>query len=261
MPTISHDEVRAAFARIEGRVAEDPLFEGGDIETFKGRLQQLPATVDEFFADTLQGESEAYRYAGLQLLGELVREHDAHMPTRHAGDLVLADGEVRCFRGDLTIDGDLLLGPRAICVVVGDLQLAGSLLADESDYTLLAVGGAMRAHGVMTRGELLVGGSLVVTEVVYLYRSDCSSRVAEVRARTLLENDSFDSFGRIRVQQRFNEPLSVARPERLRAIARIVGLGGITDATLFERELRGHLRRKPMMGEATPAPPADSPIA
>lgn len=259
MPTISHDEVRAAFARIEERVAADPLFEGGDVAKLKRRLQQLPATVDELFADTLQGESEAYRYAGLLLLGELVREHKAHLPTRHAGDLVLADGEVRCFRGDLTIDGDLLLGPRAICVVVGDLQLAGSLLADETDYTLLAVGGSMRARGVMTRGELLVGGSLVVTEVVYLYRDDCSSRIGEVRARTLLENDSVDTIGRVRVQQRFIEPLAAQRPERLRAIARIVGLGVITDASLFERELRGHLRRKP--SEATPAPPADAPIA
>lgn len=241
MPTISHDDVREAFSRIEAKLSEDALFAGADPsapDDLAGRLSDLPATVEELFAETLAEAPISSRYGALQLYRELVRHYGVQGSTEHAGDLVLGDGEVRCVRGSLQIDGHLRLGAGARLIVSGELFVAGSVLADARAYTLLAVGGSLRARNVIGAGEL-IADSATIGDIVYFAGSRYGARVGLLRARTVVENgDNRGVYTMFRAQQHFKERLAEVRPDRLRAIGRILGVVSVSDLPQLEAAIR-----------------------
>ncbi len=238
MPTISHDDVRRAFARIEKTLIADELFVPNELPQVQARLAWLPDTVEEFFASGAQGASGAIRYAMLRLYVELVDQSQTRRPSAIDGMLDLREGEVRCFRGDLRIAGSLRLDANAQLIVAGDLFVEGSVIAASDAFTLLAVGGSLRARHVITGGEFLVSGSAIIGDVIYAKGPYYGARVGELRARTVVENsDARGVFPRIRAQQHFAERLADARRDRLRAIGRILGAVGASSVEQIEARL------------------------
>ena len=239
MPTISHDDVRGAFSRIETKVAADPLYAGGDLEAVRSTLTSLPATVEEFFLETLAEATGATRYAALLLYVELVNHWSARRNSQHSGDLQLEAGTVRCFPGDLHVGGQLHLGAGAQLVVAGEAFVEGGVLAAPRAPSLLAIGGSLRARNIIGAGEVLVARSAIIGDVIYLEGPHSGARVDELRARTVVENsDNRGVFGRIRAQQHFAERLGEVRRDRLRAIGRILGVVGASSVEMIETSLR-----------------------
>ena len=216
-------------------------FREGQREVMEALLAgQLPARVETLFAETLQGDHPAYRYAGLALVAELVRRHGG-TAARHAGALIVDDEEVFFYRGNLAVSGDLVLGDRAVVVVAGDLKVKGSFVGGASDYSLLAVGGAMKAANVMTLGELIVGKRLDVAGAAYLYRNDYSAMAPVVRAAVLIQNERFDRFREVIAGDRVAELIGEYNPDRLQYVCGLLGLEPVPDADQLEAALRRRL--------------------
>ncbi len=242
MPTISHDDVREAFSRIETKLSTDPLFAGAEPspsnDDFRERIATLPATVEELFSAHLADAPITARYAALQLYRELVAHYGVHGSSENAGELALGEGETRCVRGNLHIDGHLRLGADARLVVSGELFVAGSVLGAARAYSLLAVGGSLRARNVIGAGELLAD-SATIGDVVYFAGSSYGARVGLLRARTVVENgDNRGVYTMFRAQQHFTERLAEVRPDRLRAIGRILGVVSASDLEQLEAAIR-----------------------
>jgi hypothetical protein len=242
MPTISHNDVRQALSRIENNLAADPLFagpEGPAWEPLQRQLAALPATVEELFNETLAEGPITSRYAGLLLYRELVVHYGAGSSSEHGGELVLEPGEVRCHRGNLQIGGHLRLGAGARLIATGEVFVDGSVLADDGAYSLLAVGGSLRARNIIGAGELIVGASAIIGDIIYLAGAHYGARVGELRARTVVENgDNRGAYGMFRAQQHFAERLAEVRRDRLRAIGRILGVVSASSVEQLEATIR-----------------------
>ncbi len=244
MPAISTDQLLQALAGLRPQLADDPLFtEAGDLEALEGYVRRFPGTLQRFFCDTLQGDSEAYRYAALLLVAELLRRSGDGRVHTWSGALPVDDEEVFLYWGDLKVDGDLALGDQAIVLVAGDLELNGAFVGAEWDYSLLAVAGSMTASDVMTQGELIVGKHLSVRDVAYLYRSDHSAVAPSIEARVLVENERFDRFGAIEADEHIAELLSEEQPDRLRHAGSLLGSPDAATADELEAALRRRLSR------------------
>lgn len=254
MPTISHDEVRAVFGRLEATLESDALFAlNGDEKEAKANLaeikkilKELPATVEEFFAKTLKDASESSRYAGLRLYALLVEQYGVRRPTEHRGDLILKNNEVKVYRGDLRVTGNIILGRNSVIIAAGDMIVEGNITGIQGAYCLVAASAAMRARSVMISGQLYVGGSTIIGDIVYLDGPHHSARVKEIRARTIMENlgpkqEARARFGLVRAQQHFKESLATAKPDRLKAIGRILGVFGATSSKQLITALRSKL--------------------
>jgi hypothetical protein len=242
MPTVDKYQVHELYADLRVRLARDPLFiSAAELETLDRRVAQLPDTIEQLFGDTLQGGSVAYRYAGVLLATELVRRFGPNQRFTYDGALAAEEGEILFYGGDLRVAGDLVLGEQAMLVVVGDLDVEGSFIGSAAGYSLLGVGGAMAAHGVMTAGELIVAQRLAVRDVVYLYGQGTALAPA-VRARVLVENDRRDTLGRVSAEEHIIGALARADPERLQyRVAAVLGLEGVVDVPTLEAALRARL--------------------
>jgi len=234
-------QVRELYAELRSRLADDLLFGGASLEQMDAYLAQLPDTVQELFAHTLQGDAEAYRYGGVLLMAELVHRFAAGQVFNYDGPLTVHDSQVLFYGGDLHVVGDLVLGDQSIVVVAGDLDLDGSFVGGSTDYSMLGVSGAMTAYNIMTPGEMIVGQRLAVRDLVYLYRNSCSSLASSIRCRLLVENDCFNTFSKINADAQIDELLTEERPERLRDVAGLVGLGPLDSVERLEAELRQRL--------------------
>lgn len=242
MPTIAKNNVHELYAELRPRLAADPLFSGsGNLEQMDRYMARLPNTVETLFGETLQGDAEAYRYAGVLLAAELVRRYAASQVFTHDGPLRVGDGDVLFYRGDLRVAGDLVLGDQAVVVVAGDLDVEGNVVGGAWDYSMLGVAGAMTARNVMTMGELLAGQRVTVSDAAYFYRNDYTAVAPAIRARVLVENDRLNAFGKISADEQIAELLGESRPERLQHAASLLGLGHVIGAEDLERELRRRL--------------------
>jgi len=242
MPTVDKYQVHELYADLRVRLAKDPLFAaGGELETLDRRVAQLPDTIQQLFGETLQGGSVVYRYGGLLLATELVRRFGPNQRFTYDGALAAEQGEILFYGGDLRVAGDLLLGEQAMVVVAGDLDIEGSFVGSAAGYSLLGVGGAMTAHGVMTAGELIVAQRLAVRDVVYLHGEGAALAPA-VRARVLVENARRDALGKVNAEEHIIGELARADPERLQhRVAAVLGLEGVIDVPTLEAALRARL--------------------
>ncbi len=249
MPTITKEQALAVFEMIAPQLARDPLFnDGAEIETMRRLLAYLPPTADALFGVTLRGGPPAYRYAGLRLYADLVRLHRAL--EEHAiydGSLTVEGNESFCYRGDLRVDGDLVLAAGATFVVAGELEVRGAVLGAGAGYSLLAVAGTMSAHDVMTAGDLIVGQRLAVTNVAYFQGGAGGTTLAPAaRARVLVQDESrADHLLKARAASHFTATLHRLPADRLAAIATTLGIDPATATSIgsVEHCLRGLLRR------------------
>ena len=123
-------------------------------------------------------------YAAMLALLPLV--DPASQPATHlAGDLTISD-TAQVILGNAIISGTVQ--NNAALIVFGDLTIEG-IYGDEAwGYSLLAVGGTIRARGVISFGEMFICGDLLVSEVVHGYYNDYSLVVGgALRTKVLLE--------------------------------------------------------------------------
>jgi hypothetical protein len=239
MPSVPKNQVQELYAELRVRLAQDPLFTGsGSLDTLDGLMAKLPDTVEELFGDTLQGDADAYRYAGVLLCGELVRRFAAHQVYTHDSGLTVDDEEVLFFGGDLKVGGDLVLGDQSIVVVAGDADIDGSFVGGATDYSLLGVAGAVTAGNVMTQGELLAGQRVTVQDVAYFYRNGYSAVAPALRARVLVENERFNTFSKVNADDQLAELLTL---EHLPRASALLGVGGVESLEELEQSLRSRL--------------------
>jgi|GEM_PF-2831148 len=105
----------------------------------------------------------------------------------------------RFVRGDLVVKGDVHLdGP---LLVTGDLTVEG-VLRNAGGEGMLAVGGTLRATGVDTDGELIVGKDLEA-QVVWGHGSDASLRVGGVLKADVLIADDHDVQAQVKAKHYF----------------------------------------------------------
>jgi hypothetical protein len=245
MPTVNKSEVQRIYEQaVRPLLKRDPLFaRGGDVEIMDRLMAELPDHIGRLFGETLQGGAPAYRYAGLVLASEMIRHYEALREIEYSGALCVDDEEVFVYSGHLHVRGDLVLGNQAIVIVAGDLELDGNFVGGPKDYSMLGVAGTMTATNVMTMGELIVTGRVVVRDLAYFYRDVCSAMAPALRARLVIQNESFDHFGKIiAVDEHLFERLSEERPERLQHVRAQLGLQGPTgDVEQLETALRRRL--------------------
>ncbi|MFF1651682.1 hypothetical protein [Streptomyces sp. NPDC058240] len=87
--------------------------------------------------------------------------------------------------GDLVVKGDLGVG--APFVVTGSVTVEG-VVADCAPYSVVAIGGTVKARGVLTSGEMLVMGD-IEADVVYGDYNDSTLHAGTIRARLVIEDD------------------------------------------------------------------------
>ncbi|MFE7046424.1 hypothetical protein ACFU9X_45790, partial [Streptomyces atratus] len=87
--------------------------------------------------------------------------------------------------GDLVVKGDLGVG--APFVVTGSVTVEG-VMGDCAPYSVVAIGGAVKARGVLTSGEMLVMGD-IEADVVYGDYNDSTLHAGTIRARLVIEDD------------------------------------------------------------------------
>ena len=186
-----------AFERCRPLLESDPMLlppqrKSFSVDALTRFLTPLPTTVEALFADTLQGMSEAYRYAGLRIVSAMVEP--ARLDSVALDALVVKSREPTFFPGHVHVHGNV--ENASILVVAGDLTIDGTYYGGPN-YSLLAVGGAVRVGNVATQGEILVGTRLESRGVVYLHYNDYSCMIPDLRARAVVQEDRSDSFGAV----------------------------------------------------------------
>jgi hypothetical protein len=244
MPTVDKAEVQTIYEQaVRPLLKRDPLFaRGGNVEIMDRHMAELPDHIGRLFGETLQGGTPAYRYAGLILASEMIRHYEALREIEHSGALCVDDEEVFVYSGHLHVRGDLVLGNQAVVIVAGDLELDGNFIGGPEDYSMLGVAGTMTAANIMTMGELIVTGRVVVRDLAYFYRNVYASMAPALRARLVIQNESFDHFGKIiAVEEHLFERLGEELPERLQHVRARLGL---QDPASDLDELETALRRQ-----------------
>jgi hypothetical protein len=124
-------------------------------------------------------------YAALLVLRTLL-DPSVQSETAIAGDLTMTSSEAKVIYGNATISGTVQ--NNGALIVLGDLTIE-NLYGDAAwSYSLLAVGGSVRARGVLTYGDILIGGDLQVSDVTHGWYNDYTLAVGGVlRTRVLLE--------------------------------------------------------------------------
>ena len=245
MPTIEKAEILSLFKRLKPRLAEDALFSGGDADRMERYLQLLPGNFRDLFVETLHGDSEEYRYAGIVLAAAMVREFDRMKAFVHPGNLVVRSEDFRFYPGHVRVQGDIVLRDQAIMVLAGNLAVDGNIVGAEWDYSMLGAGGKISCNNVMTQGEILAGGEINVADVAYFYRNDYSSMARRLKASIVVQNDSFDNFGEVIAEERVEELVTEEAPDRFEYVCQLLRLPRCRDIADLERRLRARLTGQP----------------
>ncbi|QRO02908.1 ankyrin repeat domain-containing protein [Archangium violaceum] len=142
----------------------------------------------------------------------------------------------RFVRGNLTLEGSVqLTGP---LLVTGNLTVEG-VLRNVGPEGLLVVGGSLRAAGVDTDAELVVGGDLE-TQVVWCHHDDPSLRVGGVVKADVLIEDEQDVQAKVEARHHFKNGHFDAEAEVLEDIF----VRGAFASQVLERDKLFNLLRK-----------------
>jgi hypothetical protein len=124
-------------------------------------------------------------YAALLVLRPLV-DPNSKPATAIAGDMTIAVDTAQVIFGSATISGSV--HNAGTLIVFGDLTTQGIYTDAAWAYSLLAVGGSVRARGIVTYGDMLVQRDVMASEVVHGWYNDYSLIVGDtLRTRVLLE--------------------------------------------------------------------------
>jgi hypothetical protein len=124
-------------------------------------------------------------YAAILVLRTLI-DPSAQPETAITGDLTIVPQTAMVIYGNATISGTVK--NNGALIVLGDLTIEHLYGDAVWAYTLLAVGGSVRTRGVVTYGDILIGGDLKLSEVTQGWYNDYSLNVGGiVQTKALLE--------------------------------------------------------------------------
>ena len=157
-------------------------------------------TVEGLFARLInKPEPGIILYAALLVLRTLV--DPATQPTTQlARERTITSDTALVIFGNATISGTVQ--NNGALIVFGDLTIEG-IYGDEAwGYSVLAVGGSVRARGVISFGDMLIGGDLLVSEVVHGWYNDNSLLVGgTLRTRVLLKEYHHTQYAALEAQE------------------------------------------------------------
>ena len=145
------------------------------------------------------------------------------------------------FGGDVVIDGSFEIG--CICIVLGDLEVRDVLTAS-MQQTYLVVGGALRARGLICRGEVRVAGA-VETEVAFVETSSVLAAKTIAAELVIRESDHSEVTGKVTAKKIVLDYPDPKALEKLRRILHPKAFGTVDDDDdLYDfTNLEGVLRR------------------
>lgn len=206
---------RAAWEAAAPRLRQEPLIQDGwwgsmtlsAIFTALEKALAAVTTVEALFERLYDvPEVGIIPYAALYVLRPLVAP--ATQPaTALAGDLAIESCQV--ILGDAIVSGSVQ--NNGALVVFGDLTIEGIYGDAAWDWSVLAVGGSVRARGLVSSGDCLIAGDVLVSDVVYGHYNDNPLLVGgTLRARILLEDQHYTRASAREVQE------TVSRADRAR---------------------------------------------
>jgi hypothetical protein len=138
-------------------------------------------------------------YAALLVLRTLV-DPTTQPATALAVDTTIASTTAQVIFGNATISGTV--HNSGALIVLGDLTIEDIYSDAAWSYSLLAVGGSVRARGVLSFGDLLIRGDLLVSDVVHGWYNDYSLLVGGVlRARAMLKEYHHTHYAALAAQE------------------------------------------------------------
>lgn len=116
-----------------------------------------------------------------------------------ATDLTISEGQDLTFDAkSVTVNGNLILEDQGRLLVAGDLVVEGNIIHEGFDYSLLFVGGSLKAHNLLFHGEIVVLGDVSLQGVAWTYYNDYSTYADTVSARLVVSDDREDAIDKVR---------------------------------------------------------------
>lgn len=246
MPTpLNRDDLARACDGLLPALLKDRLFAGGKARTLQGFIASAPETWERFFGNTLAGIDDVYRYAAVVLAARVLKGAAKVWKFR---DPKLRPDQVLFVPGDAVIEGNLVLPPRALVVVSGQLRVSGAIVEKEDlDYTLVAAGKALRAKNLYTSGEVFCAGPVTVDDCAWLQGNDYGTIAPRLAARVLIQNDRGDRILKVKASRRWDDFLE---DDSVPKLASWLNLKGLETSEEFEQALRQRM----LTGKAPSAP-------
>ncbi len=125
--------------------------------------------------------------------------------TTELTQLVLVKNETMVVTGALIIHGPLVLSMGAQLWVSGDCTVNGVIYSSGLQYSMLAVGGALRAKLIRSAGEIFALNGLTAETIIGLCH-DHSTYASAVHCKTYIASDRVDVIGELKAETRLTEP-------------------------------------------------------
>ncbi|WP_342379718.1 hypothetical protein NVS55_09415 [Myxococcus stipitatus] len=113
----------------------------------------------------------------------------------------------------VTVNGNLVLEDQGRLLVTGDLVVEGNIIHEGFDYSLLFVGGSLKAHNLLVHGEVVVLGDFTVQGVAWTYYNDYSTYADTLTAKLVVADDREDIIGKVRADHHLVGHSSEIGPE------------------------------------------------
>ncbi|MEU9763070.1 hypothetical protein AB0D98_25750 [Streptomyces sp. NPDC047987] len=198
--------IAEAYERVGPDLVRDPLFitEAAAYDVRVDDLdKRMSAPPQELTADSFWGwlhGADQYRWAGLRVLAEA---YAASVPEQRTGRVVVPEGTMAIARGDMRVDGDLVLEDQAMVLVLGTLTVTGALVA-LPDYTMVAAAEVACRDGV-SAGEVLALRAVRCPGTFYFGHGDHSCRAPLCAGGTLVDFERDNAFGAVDVAERITD--------------------------------------------------------
>ncbi len=118
--------------------------------------------------------------------------------------LVLSKNETMVVPGDLEVRGPVVLELGAQLWVSGNCEVAGVIYSIGGQYSLLVVGGTLRATTIRSAGEIFALGGLTVTTLLGVY-NDHSTYAPRATCVTYIAYDRVDFIAELSAETRLTE--------------------------------------------------------
>ncbi|NTX36043.1 hypothetical protein HUA74_24240 [Myxococcus sp. CA051A] len=119
-----------------------------------------------------------------------------------ATDLRISEGQDQLLDAkSVTVKGNLIIEDQGRLLVAGDLVVEGNIIHEGFDYSLLFVGGSLKANNLLFHGEIVVLGDFALQGVAWTYYSDYSAYADTLSARLVVSDDREDAIDKVRAPQ------------------------------------------------------------